>query len=214
MSGEADARQMPGRCPAAKLASAGIAKRLQLQLHTRTHMIYDIHTHIRTHIPFRFCMRIQMQMQMQTTYTYACTIYTYIYHILMHTHKLIRIPYTLLHYMCMCMYMYVRVYLYRCTNSYFGLCVSSAGSDILASFFRSMLIRFTGSSRLAIPLFQGSGNYVSSPAGVGVWVVPGGRGWTPTFAIALFAAPAGVGAWVVPGGRRWTPNSCDMSIHA
>ena len=59
-----------------------------------------------------------------------------------------------------------------------------------------------------------SGNYASSPAGVGVWVVPGGRGWTPTFAIALFAAPAGVGAWVVPGGRRWTPNSCDMSIRA
>ena len=49
--------------------------------------------------------------------------------------------------------------------------------------------------------------YVSSPAGVGVWVVPGGRGWTPTFAIvAVFAAPAGVGAWVVPGGRGWTPN--------
>jgi len=196
--------------------------------------------------------------------------------------------------MCMCMYMYVRVYLYRCTNSYFGLCVSSAGSDILTSFFRSMLIRFTVSSRLASPrqrklcimflplpvsgcgsspageggrplsllplpvsglgsspageggrpislmlafstqshvvlmprrtsvhahsvsntILGASGNYASSPAGVGVWVVPGGRGWTPTFAIALFAAPAGVGAWVVPGGRRWTPNSCDMSIHA
>ncbi len=56
-------------------------------------------------------------------------------------------------------------------------------------------------------LFQDSGSYVSSPAGVGVWVVPGGRGWTPTFAIvAVFAAPAGVGAWVVPGGRGWTPN--------
>ncbi len=40
-----------------------------------------------------------------------------------------------------------------------------------------------------------------------MWVVPGGRGWTPTFAIvAVFAAPAGVGAWVVPGGRGWTPN--------
>ena len=51
-----------------------------------------------------------------------------------------------------------------------------------------------------------SGNYASSPAGVGVWVVPGGRGWTPIFVIAFFAAPAGVGAWVVPGGRRWTPN--------
>ena len=106
------------------------------------------------------------------------------------------------------MYMYVRVYLYRSTNSYFGLCVSSAGSDILASFFRSMLIRFTGSSRLAIPLFQDSGNYVSSPAGVGVRVVPGGRGWTPAF----FAAPAGVGAWVVPGGRGWTPNFTDVGF--
>ena len=106
-----------------------------------------MHTHIRTHMPFRCCMRIQMQMQMQTTYTHM-----HIHmHILMHTHKLILIPYTLLHYMCMCMYMYVRVYLYRCTNSYFGLCVSSAGSDILTSFFRSMLIRFTVSSRLAIP---------------------------------------------------------------
>ena len=54
-----------------------------------------------------------------------------------------------------------------------------------------------------------------SPAGVGEWVVPGGRGWTPTFAIALFAAPAGVGAWVVPGGRRWTPNhtQTNRSIH-
>ncbi len=39
-----------------------------------------------------------------------------------------------------------------------------------------------------------------------MWVVPGGRRWTPTFAIAFFAAPAGVGAWVVPGGRGWTPN--------
>ncbi len=30
-----------------------------------------------------------------------------------------------------------------------------------------------------------------------------------------FAAPAGVGAWVVPGGRRWTPNhtQTNRSIH-
>ncbi len=39
-----------------------------------------------------------------------------------------------------------------------------------------------------------------------MWVIPGGRGWTPIFVIAFFAAPAGVGAWVVPGGRGWTPN--------
>jgi hypothetical protein len=69
------------------------------------------------------------------------------------------------------------------------------------SFFRSMPIWFRTLSWEIAEIM------LLPPAGVGVWVVPGGRGWTPTFAIvALFAAPAGVGAWVVPGGRRWTPN--------
>ncbi len=128
----------------------------------------------------------------------------------MHTHKLIRIPYTLLHYMCMCTYMYVRVYLYRCTNSYFGLCVSSAGSDILTSFFRSMLIRFTVSSRLASPR-QRKLCIMFLPLPVsGCGSSPAGEGGRP---LSLLPLPvSGLGS--SPAGEGGRPISLTLAFSA